>query len=212
LGALTYLKFINSNVCFLTTQGEGGRLCHETLDKFIFVNTNYAFRKNSSGYSDYIAFKFDIKSGFFGAPLIRWFYDSMYEFVNLSSGRNIRIAGVIYPEFDQNQMSKLVTSTTTDISIGHTSQNKSIKIDYTVQRNIAYAEGAFSILSDSSDFSISVDRYIKRGNNSVDASALIFDIILDGSIIKWRNTLDASGGDASINYNISRVMRTPLTI
>jgi hypothetical protein len=208
-----FLKSINSNVLLLTSSYSN--IDFIDVSSFIFSNTNYFFRRGSvSSTFDYEPTSFSFKTNqIVNRPTIRWFYDPLYELVNLTSGRNIQITGVLYPEFETNKQSKLVTSTTTDISIGHTSQNKSISVDYTLSRSNAYAEGKFNILIDqSANLYTSVDRYISSGNTIVHDPAIQFDAILDGSIIKWRNTLDATGGDASINYNISRVMRTPLTI
>jgi len=203
-----YLKFINSNICLGYNEAE---FINHTIHKLIIVNCNYLIKKTSniSDYKDNIKIKVNSN---FGIPIIKWFYDPMYEFVNLSSGRNIQITGLLYPEFEQNQSYKLVNNTTTDISIGSIVQNKSISVDYTLSRSNSYAEGAFNIIIDSSaNLFTSIDRYIGP-DTMVQDPAIQFDAILDGSIVKWRNTLDATGGDASINYNITRVMRTPLII
>ena len=65
---------------------------------------------------------------------------------------------------------------------------------------------------DNSALTTSIDRYTYSGTIAVADPAITFDAILDSSVVKLRATLDSSGGDASIYYNISRVMRTPLVI
>jgi hypothetical protein len=184
---------------------------YNSTNSYIISNTNYFIRKSVTTSSDFLPLQFKVGT-IYGTPITRWFYDTMYEFVNLTTGRNIQITGFLYPEFEQNLSYKLINNAATDISIGSVIQNKSLHVDYTLQRANDYSEGSFNILIDNSaNLTGSVDRYISFGTTT-DASAIRFDAILDASILKFRTTLDATGGDASIYYNISRVMRTPLTI
>jgi hypothetical protein len=210
---INYLKFINSNIAFAYTDQT---YFYETRPshKIILVNTNYLLRKNTTNVADYGRLIFIFKySNIYGTPNTRWFYDPMYEFVNLSSNRNIQITGFLYPEFEQNQTYNLVNNSVTDISIGNALQNESISINYEITRSIGLANGAFSIMIDSSgNLYTSTDKYTSSGITAVQDPAITFDVILDTSIVKLRATLDSSGGDASINYNINRVMRTPLII
>jgi len=208
----SWLKLINCNVGIIYSSNIELKGTSGASLNIILVNTNYLFKKNSIVTSDYIKSTILPYSNFYGTPVIRWFYDPMYEFVNLTSGRNIQIIGLVYPEFDQNQSSKLTNNAITDISIGSVLQNKSLSLSYTLSRSVGYAEGTFNIMTDGSALYPSIDRYTSSGNLCVEDPAVTFDAIVDASIIKLRATLDSSGGDASLNYNISRVMKTPLVI
>jgi hypothetical protein len=207
-----YLKFKNINYPFYPGTIISKYIFPENFN-IILENTSYLLRMSANvaaGISGLIAI---FKNKFIGSPTLRWIYDTG-EFVKWYNPPmcDIDIQGVLYREIDPNNILKLVTNTTTDISIGSLIQNKSISVDYTVQRATSYAEGSFNILIDSCNNLIpSVDRYISSGTGA-DASAIRFDAVLDVSIVKWRTTLDASGGDASLNYNITRVMKYPFTL
>jgi hypothetical protein len=206
------LKLVNCNVGFMHENIKTGYTV--VANKLVLTNTNYLSRKAASAIppTDYENIRMKFVT-LLGAPVIRWFYDPMYEFINLSSGRNLQLQDIVYPEFEQNQTFKLYNNTATDISVGNVQQNKSLHFDYTIQRGNSYAEGAFNILIDNSaNLSSNVDRYILSGGLDADASSIGFNALLDASVVKLRATLDSSGGDASIYYNISRVMRTPLSI
>jgi hypothetical protein len=151
-----------------------------------------------------------------GTPTVRYFYDSglLIKRYYDPPYMDIHLKNILYREVDPLKDIKLYNNSVNDISIGHISQNKSIHVDYTLQRQNAYVQGAFNIVSDGSNFSSSVDRYIKTGTSTtiVDASAITFNALIDASIIKWRVTVDSSGGDASLNYSMTRVMKYPLTL
>jgi hypothetical protein len=209
-----YLKFKNINYPFYITSG--GTIELLNLYKIILDKCDYFFRLGGNIFPSKTAGKFIIDADIIGAPTIRYFYDSgtLFERYYNPIGMDFHIKNVLYREYDPLYSTKIYNNTSIDISIGHTSQNKSISIDYTVQRGFGYADGMFTLVTDGSNFSTSVDRYTSTGTaySAVDDPAVQFDILTDASIIKWRVTLDSSGGDASLNYSINRVMKYPLTL
>jgi hypothetical protein len=54
--------------------------------------------------------------------------------------------------------------------------------------------------------------FITSNVNYVDGNAIAFSAIRDASIIKLRATVDASGGNVSLAYNATRVMKTPIIL
>jgi hypothetical protein len=187
--------------------------------KFILNDCDYLLRAGTGfstvGFSHLFG-KVIFDGDLIGTPNIRYFYNGgdLFKKYYDPPYADFHIKNVLYREVDNLRSNKLSNNSVTDLSIGHILQNKSISVTYTLQRNQAYVEGSFNIISDSSNLSANVDRYIKTGINPtiVDASAIRFDALIDSSLIKWRITMDSSGGDASLNYSITRVMKYPLTL
>lgn len=198
----SYLKFVNSNTGIISS--EPSFISH-IINNLIFVNTNYFYRKPSGG-SDYKREVTLRVNNFYGAPTIRWFFDPMYEFVNLSSGRNIQIAGLIYPEYEQNLSSALVDNTTTNIVIGNKLQNRSIIIDYTIIRGTTYEMGRLQIVHNGTTLSLSESTPVG------DDVGISFATNFNTNEILLECTLTSTGTAATIKYNVTRVMITPLTI
>lgn len=209
-----YTKFVNSNVCLLLSDGVGHvSLRHgRDFNKLILSNCNYYIRKGSTNQGDYATLIFNLKfPNIYGTPVTRWFYDSMYEFVNVISGRNIQITGLIYPESEQNLSSALTNNTTTNIIVGNKLQNRSMVIDYTIVRGTGFRSGSFRIINDGTALYMSPDEFVTNGDAGVSDVAIVLTANYNTNEIRVAALLD-NGVAGTFTYNISRVMITPLTI
>jgi hypothetical protein len=202
------LKFINSNIAIKYAGGANVRQYNNNL---ILNTVNYLFLKQS-GISDNEAISLIYKyANIYGTPVIRWFYDNMYEFVNPVTGRNIQISGLIYPEIEQNLSATLTNNATTNVIVGNKLQNKSITIEYTLTRGTGYRKGRFDIINDGTTLYMSPDNFITNGDAGVSGSAVIFTVNYNTNEIRVAGALDASGSDATLQYSCERVMITPIT-
>ncbi|HLP86398.1 MAG TPA: hypothetical protein VK153_00780 [Candidatus Paceibacterota bacterium] len=199
-----YLKFVNSKNAFIT--GNQSVLdYYNALSHIVFVNIDYAFKKFTA-VLDYESSKINlVSSSVLGAPNIRWFYDSMYEFVNVSSGRNIQITGLIYPEYESNLSSTLADNATTNVIIGNKLQNQSIVIDYTIKRGTTYETAQLRILNDGTNLTL------QEGTPLGDVG-VTFAVNFNTNEIRLACTLTSTGTAATLKYNATRVMITPLTV
>jgi hypothetical protein len=206
-----YMKFVNCNVAInysLSTDIDYAR----SYSKVILINVNYFLRKHYTALPDNAAFKINmLYSNFYGAPVIRWIYDTMYEFVNISSGRNIRITGLIYPEIEQNQESPLANNASTNIIVGNKSQNRSIHVDYLIFRGSGYRKGSFDIINDGNTLSMSPDIFITNNDIGVIDGAISLSVNYNVNEIRIAALLDDKGAGI-LYYNVNRVMIKPLTI
>ena len=204
-GLQNNLKLVNTNVALTISRFAVFNFLTVT-PKVILRNTNYFVRKNGS-FGDYEILKINILySQFFGAPVTRWFYDSMYEFVNLSSGRNIQIIGLIYPEVEENISASLADNATTNVIIGNKLQNRSIKIDYTITRGTDYEMSTLQIIHDGTTLVLSESTPVG------DDVGVTFAVAFSTNDIQLQCTLTSTGTGATLKYNVRRVMITPLTI
>ena len=205
-----YYKFINCNVAISLTEWAIFKRFRTTA-KIILVNTAYLFNRQSIT-TDYDPIQVQLKyENIYGTPTIRWFYNSMLEFVNPTSGRNVQITGLIFPEFEQNLTATLTNNTTTNVIIGNKLQNRSIHVDYTITRSSGYRSGYFDIVNDGTSLYMSPDEFISNNATGVDDSAIFFDSNFNSNEIRMSATLN-NYTSATINYNVRRVMITPLTI
>jgi len=211
LSGLAYLKFVNCNVGIFT--GRSGKL--EFTIQFIgliIVNTNFLFKKATSNISDYQTIKVEfINTVITGTPNTRWFSDNMYEFVNLVSGRNIQLGGIIFPEVEQNLSATLTNNTTTNIIVGNKLQNRTIHIDYMILRGTGYRKGSFDIINDGTALYMSPDTFITNAAAGVNAVAIVLSANYNTNEIRVAALLD-NGVAGTFTYNATRVMITPLTI
>ncbi|MFA7302007.1 MAG: hypothetical protein WC069_06875, partial [Candidatus Shapirobacteria bacterium] len=98
----SYLKFQNCNCGISFTSDCKFRFNYPTNDKIILDNTNYLAKKQVTTDSDFLpsVLYFPSITNILGLPVIRWFFNNMMEFINIKSGRNIQIDGLIYPEIE----------------------------------------------------------------------------------------------------------------
>lgn len=168
-----------------------------------FDNVDYVIRNNSSA-----GVKFEPTTSDTNNLVINYNNSFIYpegntELVNLVKGTNIEFEG-LYPEYTQNQEIKLDNDTSTYIIVGNIIQNRSIKIDYTIERGTGYRSGSFNIVQDGSAY-ISTDNFVQNPYASVDSSAIAFSADVSGNYIRlaaWQNNV----ADSSLMYNLSRVM------
>ncbi|HLP86271.1 MAG TPA: hypothetical protein VK153_00110 [Candidatus Paceibacterota bacterium] len=197
-----YIKFVNSYIPFYFVDFVKFSTVADS-QKIILKNTNYYYRKGNNDYSiNYLNLKL---SNIIGTPITRWFYDAMYEFVNVSSGRNIQITGLIYPEYESNLSSTLADNTTTQVIVGNKLQNRSIVIDYTILRGSTYETAQLRILNDGTNLTL------QEGTPLGDAG-VTFAVNFNTNEIRLACTLTSTGTVATLKYNATRVMITPLTI
>lgn len=206
-----YFKFVNTYYPIIYARSTD--LGFDTqYFRFILVNCRYLFIKYST-IQDYERNNIRaVLSQIIGTPSIAWFYTTMYEFVNIATGRNIRIAGLIYPEMDLNQLATLVDNTTTNVIVGNKLQNRSISIEYTLTRGTGYRQGKIDILNDGTTVYMSPDEFITNGAAGVSNTAIVFAVDYNTNEIRLKGTLSSTGTGATIVYNVSRVMITPLTL
>lgn len=199
-----YIKFVNSNVGIVFADLAYLKRFRTTL-KWILVNTNYFFKKSTLT-DDYTSATLNLLySNIYGIPLIRWFYDVMYEFVNPVSGRNIQITGLIYPENEQNLSAALPNNATTNVIIGNKLQNRSVFIDYSITRGTTFQTGQLVIHHDGTTPVISAP-------TPLGDSGVTFAVNFNTNELRLACTTTNTGVAATMKYNISRVMITPLTI
>jgi energy-converting hydrogenase Eha subunit A len=195
-----YVKFVNSDKALKFNNNPS----HIFTVPIILANTNYLFEKFLS-VSDYLPATFNISS-ILGTPNTRYFYDPMYEFVNMGSGRSIRISGILYPEFDQNFSATLTDNATTNVQIGDSLQNRSITIEYTAKRGADYEKGTLQILNQ-------MDALVLSESTPIgDDVGLSFAVsFIAPRKINLACTATSTGTPITFSYNASRVMNTPLT-
>ncbi|MDD4970760.1 MAG: hypothetical protein PHT07_15140 [Paludibacter sp.] len=200
-----YLKFVNSNMAFAS--GNNFRCDIQLLpSKVILVNTNYLF-KHKANISDFSIGTFKMTfSNIYGVPNTRWFFDAMSEFVNLVSGRNVQIIGLIYPEVEQNLSAALADNAATNVVVGNKLQNRSIIIDYTIIRGTDYEMGTLQIISDGTNLVLAESTPVG------DDVGVTFAVAFATNVLNLQCTLSSTGTAATIKYNVNRVMITPLTI
>ncbi|HLP86886.1 MAG TPA: hypothetical protein VK153_03385 [Candidatus Paceibacterota bacterium] len=201
-----YIKFINCNVAILYGDNSVFTRTPSTL-KLILKNVNYFIRKHSTVLTDYVPVMSRFNYAYItGAPNTRWFYDQMYEFVNPTSGRNIQITGLIYPEYESNLSATLSDNATTNVIIGNKLQNRSIIIDYTITRGTTYEMGRLQIVHNGTTLSIAESTPVG------DDVGVTFAVNFNTNEIRLACTLTSTGTAATLKYNATRVMITPLTI
>ena len=201
------LKFINipTKPAFLF-QATNREIDIFDVTNLILINTGYLFTKQS-GVGDYSRISTIINSNKIkGTPNTRWFYDNMYEFVNPTTGRNIQIPGIVYPEFETNLSATLENNTTTNIQIGDSLQNQSITIEYTCTRGTTYEKGTLQIVNKMASLVLSESTPI--GDDCGLSFAVSF-VALKKINLAVTTTNTVSG---TFKYNVSRVMRTPITL
>lgn len=215
-GILTDIATITSNIkfknCVNALQPHNNvHIFFNSQATIHLVNVDYFARKfGSQAYEGEC--KFLIKSNIIGAPNIRWSYDSLNELINPNINRYFYINNALYPEFESNLSSNLVNNTSTNIIIGDVSQNISCKVDYTISRSLGFRSGNFSIITDSSNSYISSDIFVTNANSIVDSSAISFSTDISNGKYIMMNVTQNDYADASLFYNVSRVMKTPLII
>ncbi|HLP86816.1 MAG TPA: hypothetical protein VK153_03005 [Candidatus Paceibacterota bacterium] len=176
-------------------------------DKMILVNCDHIFQNyNSSviGNTDPIEMLASY-SNIYGTVNVSWFGSPMYEFVNLSSGRNVQFTGIVYPEFEQGLSSTLADNTTTQVIIGNKLQNRSIIIDYTITRGTTVETARLLINNDGTNLTL------QEGTPLGDVG-VTFAVNFNTNEIRLACTLTSTGTAATLKYNATRVMITPLTI
>jgi hypothetical protein len=209
---ITGIKSINSNVQFFYTPNFK-KIYLKTRN--IINNTNYFFRKFSTSL-DYESINFYIDNNiFYGtSPNIRWSYDNLYEMVNFNRDRRLQIPNILYPEVEQNLYNGLINNSSTNIIIGDRIQNKSINLDYTLNRGSGYRQGSIKILCDSSTASsvYKIEEYQINDNHPEVDNSIIFSTDISGNFIRLNISMDNFGVDASLNYSITRSLRIPVLI
>lgn len=202
-----YIKFVNSTNAIKIALQPYVRFGNTVILK----NTKFLVEKLLN-VSDYLAAKILIDSTIMGVPVTRYFYDPMYSFSNLGTSRDIRIRNIIWPEFDQNLSATLTDNTTTNVIVGNKVQNRSIHIDYEVTRGTNYRKGGFDIVNNGTTLYQSPDQFITDGGAGVSSTAIIFNVDLNTNEIRINAVLNSTGSGATLKYNITRTMITPLTL
>jgi hypothetical protein len=204
-----YLKFINCNIGYRFGKDS---YAYYVVCKIIIKNTAYLFRKYVAAQPDDERYKIEFNfTNFLGVPTTRYFYDAMTSFVIVGENSIFKVSNLIYPEFEQNLSAKLLNNTTNNIIIGDKLQNKSLSIDYTINRGVGLRKGKIDFIYDGSTLYQSPDSFIFNNNSIIDASAIVFNSDVSNNYIRLNAQLN-TGSDASLFYNIERVMITPLTI
>jgi len=129
---------------------------------------------------------------------------SGYKFVDPKNDIHISVPG-IYGEFETGS-STLINNTGTTLTIGNTVQNRSIKFDYTITRGTGYRSGSFNMLYDNTNVYMSPDDFITNGVAEVGAEEIVFSASTSSTNIVLTGTLNNSGNDATLQYNINRIM------
>jgi hypothetical protein len=206
------------NIKFVNMPAKPGFLFQETteeinlwtLTNLILVNTGYLFMKQNA-FSDYKKMVINLDfSKILGVPVVRYFLDNMYEFVNLSNGRSIQLKGLIYPENEQNLTGALTNNATTQIIVGNKLQNETISIDYEVKR-AGYRKGSFDIINNGAALTMSTDTFITDGTADVSGANVIFTVNYNANEIRIAVQL-SNAVAGTLKYNVRRTMITPLTI
>ncbi|HLP86815.1 MAG TPA: hypothetical protein VK153_03000 [Candidatus Paceibacterota bacterium] len=200
-----YFKFVNSNVCFRIPP-KGIYINPKTSNKIIIVNSNYFIRKQSTSDTNYEPMIFSFAySNIYGTPAVRWFYDQMYEFVNPTSGRNIQITGIIYPEFENNLKYTWNNNTSGSVTVGTTVQNLTVKVTYSISRNSVVERGTV-LLTNLADTTVTEV-------NEIGDCGITWSKAISGSNINLGYVVSNATGNASVTFEkIERTMITPLTI
>ena len=126
-------------------------------------------------------------------------------YVNPQKNVCIAIPG-IYPEQSQSSAT-LTNNAATNITVGNTAQNNSIHVEYTLSRGSGYRTGSFDILYDGTTTYLSPDTFIDNGVAGVDGNAIVFSTSISTTNILLTGTLDASGGNATFSYSVTRKMK-----
>jgi hypothetical protein len=198
------IKMINSRVAFLPLND--GLWLFDDLTNIILLNTSYLFAKSTSLDNAMVSFSGLTFAKILGIPVTRYFFDAITEFVNVVSGRNIEIKNFIYPEFEQNLSAALADNATTNVIVGNKLQNRSLIIDYTIIRGTDYEMGTLQIISDGTNLVLAESTPVG------DDVGVTFAVAFSTNDLQLQCTLTSTGTAATMKYNASRVMITPLTI
>ena len=198
------LKLVNCNVGFMS---EGIKTGYTILaDKLVLVNTNYLFSKTASStdYSPNLKTKFNT---ILGSPVIRWFKDDMYEFINLPNERSIQLIGILYPEFEQGQSATITNNATTNVQIGDSVQNNSIVIDYTATRGDSIQYGQLTVVNKMAKGLVLTQSTPVGSNAGLTFTVSYITPHKINLAIAATNTVAGT-----FQYNATRKMRVPLTL
>ena len=134
-----------------------------------------------------------------GTPNIANLEEGVLNYVNSENGVYINIPG-IYPEISRQTTSSLIDNATTNLIIGDASQNRSLFVNYSGDRNSTYEQGKLMMLNN--DVSITM-----LTENTIGDIGLTFEPSINGSNeILLQCTLTSTGNDASIKYDITRTL------
>ncbi|HLP86960.1 MAG TPA: hypothetical protein VK153_03780 [Candidatus Paceibacterota bacterium] len=194
-----YVKIVNSNVALMEY---AQNLTRHWYKNIVLVNTNYLVRRISGASTVSTELYID---NILGTPNTRYFYDTQTEFVSSVSGRKVQIRGLLYPEYESNLSATLADNTTTNVIIGNKLQNQSIVIDYTIKRGTTYETAQLRILNDGTNLTL------QEGTPLGDVG-VTFAVNFNTNEIRLACTLTSTGTAATLKYNATRVMITPLTI
>ncbi|HLP86270.1 MAG TPA: hypothetical protein VK153_00105 [Candidatus Paceibacterota bacterium] len=201
-----YIKFVNSNIAIQLEQRGTFKFKRGEDTKLIIKNTNYLCKLLDGVDNSLEPYLFEIDyTNCYGTPLIRWFFYQLYQTTNSTSGLSISIHNLLYPEFEANLSSTLADNATTNVIIGNKLQNQSIVIDYTIKRGTTYETAQLRILNDGTNLTL------QEGTPLGDAG-VTFAVNFNTNEIRLACTLTSTGTAATLKYNATRVMITPLTI
>lgn len=131
---------------------------------------------------------------------------SGYIFVDPKNDIHISVLG-LYGEYEPKTTQTLTTNTTTSFTVGNTAQNRSITIEYNILRNSQYRKGTLTIMYNGTSAYLSPDVFITDGGADVDAASIAFSVSLSSTNIVLTSTLDATGGNGTMNYTATRMMQ-----
>jgi hypothetical protein len=200
-----YIKFINSKIAF-----QYGSTCDidftQATTYIILINVTY-FARKFTGVSDYDPNRFKINyANLKGSLITRWFYDTIYEFVNVVTGRLLSIPTIIYPEIDPGLSAALPNNATTNVVIGNKLQNRSIVIEYQITRGTTHEMNRLQIIHNGTTLTLFEPTPVG------DDVGVSFAVAFSTNDIQLQCTMTNTGTAATMKYNASRVIITPLTI
>lgn len=107
----------------------------------------------------------------------------------------------VFPEYSTGVRGIASDNGTTDVSIGNITQNRSIKTDYSVERDGKFKIGTINLLNDTSTLILTADASSQTADIGLSLSSQI-----NGDNIELKLTLTSTGHDADYKLNVGRIM------
>lgn len=113
----------------------------------------------------------------------------------------------VYPERESNLFKTLINDATTNFIIGTKTQSRTIDLSYALIRGTKYQKGNLGILNDGSDLYLTESYQNNAVMTEEGYLGIDFSVSFDArDNIELNCTVDNSVNDASMNYNIDRII------
>ncbi len=190
-----YMRNLNA---MIVARVIGGNYYANRQAEIVFENVDYLIKEMVYNYQFVFEVDTTASSAIYGRPT-NWFSDyNTY----IDGARRIQGLPGVYPEEDLRNSTSLTADSSTQLTIGHKEQNRSMIIDYVLERGEIGEEGELRILNKNNNLYTS-QNYLNTG----ESIGVSFELQYDSSLIELNCLVDdSSTTDVSIYYDIYRKM------